>query len=99
MTPSTIWRLPSEASPSPIGLRPRPAGVALGRRRHQRSVDLHPKALPLYPREALVGQVGPVAVGGHQCLPYGPLVVGRRGQTESGDHAGMGSTTKAALKP
>src|SRR5215204_6640045 len=82
-----IWRLPSEASPPTIRLRPRPAGVVLGRRRHQRSVSLHPKPLPLHPREAFVGQVRPVAIGGHEGLPYGPLVGGRRSQTESGDHA------------
>jgi hypothetical protein len=29
-TPSMIWRLPSEASPPTIGLRPRPAGVVVG---------------------------------------------------------------------
>src|SRR5215208_5195126 len=72
--------------PAPIGLRPRPAGVVLGRGRNQRPVLLHQRALPLYPREAFVGQVGSVAVGGHEGLPYGPLLGGCRGQPESGDY-------------
>src|SRR5215208_4583231 len=63
-------------SPAPIGLRPRPAGVVLGRRSDERPVLIHPKALPLYPREAFVGQVGSVAVGGHESIAYGPLVGG-----------------------
>src|SRR5215211_5145305 len=86
MTPSMIWRLPA-AQRLEASLRPRPAGVLVRGGGHQRPVPLHPKPLPLHPSEALVGQVGPVAVGGHQCLPYGPLVGGSRGQTESGDHA------------
>jgi hypothetical protein len=50
-TPSMIWRLPE--AQRLFGLRPRPAGIVLGGGRNQRSVDLHPKVLPLYPREAL----------------------------------------------
>src|SRR5215217_4914149 len=73
--------------PAPIGLRPRSAGVALRGGRHQRPLDLHPKALPLYPRKAFVGQVGIVTIGGYEGLPYGPLVGGCGGQTPySGFH-------------
>src|SRR5215210_7988244 len=71
--------------PSPIGLRPRPAGVVLGRRSDDRPVDLHHEPLPLYPGETLVGQVGSVAIGGHEGLPYGPLVGCRRSQPEGRD--------------
>src|SRR5215213_8401618 len=34
-------------SPAPLGLRPRSAGIVLGGGRNNRSVDLHPKVLPL----------------------------------------------------
>ena len=94
-----IWRLPSEASPPTIGLRPRPAGVVVGGGRHQRPVDLQPAPLPVHPREALVGQVGLVTVGGHEGFPYGPLVVGGLGQPEKAVITPSGSTTKATLKP
>jgi hypothetical protein len=74
--------------PAPIGLRPPPAGVVFrGGRIRARSLNFHPKPLPLYPREALVGQVGSVAVGSYEGVPYGPLVRCRRCQTESGDYA------------
>ena len=82
-----IWRLPSEASPSPIGLRPCPAGVVVRRGRNERSVNFHPAPLPLDAREALVGQVGIVKVFGYERYPYGPLVRGRGGQPEGAYHA------------
>src|SRR5829696_1148215 len=72
--------------PAPIGLRPRPAGVVFRGGRNERSVKLHPQPLPLEPREALVGQVRSVAVGSYEGVAYGPLVGGRDGQPESGDH-------------
>jgi hypothetical protein len=73
-------------SPAPIGLRPRSAGIVLGGGRNKRPVDLHPKALPLHPREALVGQVCSVAVGSYEGVCYGSLVGGRRCQPEGRDH-------------
>ena len=66
--------------PAPIGLRPCPAGVVLGRGRNKRPILLHQQPLPLYSREAFVGQVRSLAVGGHEGFPYGPLVRGRGGQ-------------------
>src|SRR5215210_8321733 len=83
----SFYDLALARGPAPIGLRPCPAGVVLGRRGNECPVLLHPKPLPLYSREAFVGQVRSVAVGGHEGLPYGPLVGGRRGQTESCDYA------------
>ncbi len=85
--------------PATILLRPRPAGVVLRGGRNERTVELHPQPLPLDPREALVGQVGAVAVEGYKGVAYGPLVRSRRSQTESGDDAPSGSTTNATLKP
>jgi hypothetical protein len=82
-----IWRLPSEACPSPIGLRPCPAGVVLRGGSHQSPVALQPVPLPLDPREALVGQVGFVKVFGYERLPDGALVGGRGGEAESAYHA------------
>jgi hypothetical protein len=51
ITPSTIWRFPSEASPTAIGLRPCPARVLVGGGGHQSPEDLQPAPLPLHPRE------------------------------------------------
>jgi hypothetical protein len=84
VTPSMIWRLPE--AQRLFGLRPRSAGIVLGGGRNQRSVDLHPKALPLYPREALVCQVGSVALGSQEGLAYGSIVGGCRCQAEGRDH-------------
>jgi hypothetical protein len=94
-----IWRLPSEASPAPIGLRPRPRGVVFRGGRNERAVNLQPQPLPLDSREALVGQVGSVAVGSYEGVPYGPLVGGRRGQPEIGDYALGVHHQSATLKP
>jgi hypothetical protein len=82
-----IWRLPSEASPSPIGLRPCPARVVLGGGSHQGPVALQPVSLPLDPRKTLVGQVGLVKVFGYERLPDGTLVGGGRAEAESAYHA------------
>jgi hypothetical protein len=84
MIPSMIWRLPEAQRRSAFDHAL--AGVVVGRGSHQRPVLLHPKALPLDASEALICQVGPVAVGGHQRLPYGPLIGGCRGQKEGRDH-------------
>ena len=62
ITPSMIWRLPSEASPTTIGLRPRPAGIVVRGGRNQRSVDLQPAPLPLNPRKPFVCQIRSVTV-------------------------------------
>ena len=51
-----FYDLALAGGPAPIGLRPSPAGVVLGRRRDERPVSLHPKPLPFHPGEALVGQ-------------------------------------------
>src|SRR5918995_3157414 len=49
-------------SPSPIGLRPRPAGVVVGGGGHQSPVLLKPAPLPLHPRKPFVGQIRLVTV-------------------------------------
>src|SRR5215204_5759889 len=41
-----FYDLALAGGPAPIGLRPSPAGVVLGRRRDERPVSLHPKTLP-----------------------------------------------------
>ena len=87
MTPSMIWRLPSEASPSPIDLRPGPAGVIVGSASNECPVLLQPTPLPLYPRETLVCQVGSVEVGGYEGLPDRALVGGGHGHSEGSDDA------------
>ena len=87
ITPSMICRLPSEASPASVGLRPSPAGIVVGGGGHQRPEDLQPVPLPLDARKALVGQVGLVKVFGYEGLPYGSFVRGRRSQPEGAHHA------------
>jgi hypothetical protein len=82
-----IWRLPSEASPTTIGLRPRPAGVLVGGGRHQRPVDLQPATLPLNPRKPFVCQIRFVTVGGYEGVCFEPLVGGGFRQPEGGDDA------------
>ena len=86
ITPSMIWRFPSEASPPAIGLRPCPAGVLVRGGGHQRPVLLKPATLPLPPREPFVRQVGLVTIPSHEGFPYGPLVGGRRSQPEVANH-------------
>src|SRR5215208_3984329 len=97
MTPSID--LAFARGPAPIGLRPRPAGVAFRGGRNERTVNLQPHPLPLYPREALVGQAGSVAVGSYEGFPYGPLVGGRARASPKEVITPSGSTTKATLKP
>jgi hypothetical protein len=82
-----IWRLPSEASPSAVRLRPRPAVFVFRGGGYQGSVLRKPAPLPLDPRKPLVRQVGFVAVSGYEGIPYGPFVGGGRGQTEGAHHA------------
>ena len=81
MTPSMIWRLPDAQRRSAFGhaLRELFFGVAATSAPYCSTQQ----PLPLYSREAFVGQVGSVAVGGHEGLSYGPLVGGRPSQTES----------------
>ena len=85
MTPSMIWRLPEAQRRSAFGhaLRELFLGVAAT----STPCLSHQQPLHGYPREAFVGQVGFVAVGGHEGFPYGPLVRGRGGKTESCDYA------------
>src|SRR5215203_2266781 len=73
--------------PSPIDLRPGPAGVVVGGGSNECPVLLQPTPLPLYPGEALVGQVCVVEVGGYEGLPDRALVGGGHGQTEGSDDA------------
>src|ERR671917_2009516 len=82
-----FYDLALAGGPAAIRLRPCPWGVVFRGGRNERSVNFHPAPLPLDPREALVGQVRSVAVGGYEGLPDGPLVGGRRGQTEGAYHA------------
>src|SRR5215203_306106 len=72
--------------PPAIGLRPCPPRVVLRCSRDQRPILLQPATLPLHPRKTFVRQVGFVTVRGYEGFPYGPLVGGRLGQTEDGDH-------------
>src|SRR5215203_6153267 len=87
ITPSMIWCLPSEANPTTIGLRPRPAGVVVWGGGYQSSVLLQPAPLPLHPRKPFVGQIRSVTVAGHEGVCYGPLVGGGLRQAEGGDDA------------
>src|SRR5215213_471499 len=68
-----FYDLAFATGPARIGLRPRPAGVVFRGGRNEHAVNLQPHPLPLDPREALVGQVGPVAVGSYEGVGYGPL--------------------------
>src|SRR5215212_12171619 len=87
ITPSMVWRLPSEASPPTIGLRPCPAGVLVWGGGHQRPVLPKPAPLPLDPPKPFVCQIRFVMVAGHEGVCYGPLVGGGRGQKEGDNDA------------
>ena len=84
--------------PAAIGLRPSPQGVALRSGHHQRPVDLQPASLPADRGEALVGQVGAVAILGYEGIADGTLVaVG--GARPKALTTPAGSTTRATLNP
>src|SRR5215216_6515789 len=72
--------------PSAILLRPCPAGVLVRGSGHYRPVLLKPAPLPLHPRKPFVRQVGLVTIPSYEDFPYGPLVGGRRGKSENGNH-------------
>src|SRR5215218_7633812 len=84
--------------PSPIDLRPGPAGVVVGGGSNECPVLLQPTPLPLYPGEALVGQVCVVEVGGYEGLPDRALVGGGHSQTEGSDDA-LGVYHQGHLEP
>jgi hypothetical protein len=81
-----FYDLALAGGPAAVGLRPSPAGMVLRGGRHQRPVLLHPAPLPLDAREALVCQVGLVAILRYEGFAYGALVGGRRGQPEGPHH-------------
>src|SRR5215203_2891087 len=93
-----VLELALARGPSPIDLRPGPAGVVVGGGSNECPVLLQPTPLPLYPGEALVGQVCVVEVGGYEGLPDRALVGGGHGQTEGSDDA-LGVYHQGHLEP
>src|SRR4029450_4693492 len=79
--------LPLSRRPQPSGGVPRPLGVVLGGGGHQSPVLREPVALPRNRGEALVCEVGCVAVFVDKDLSYRPLVGGAPRQPEGADHA------------
>src|SRR5215211_4651014 len=79
--------LPLARRPTPILFWPRPPGVVLRGGRHQSSVDLQPTPFPCQRGEALVRQVGVVAIFRKESIADGPLVAVGRSQPKGGDDA------------
>jgi hypothetical protein len=87
MTPSKIWRLPSEASPTAIGSRPCALGVVFGSRHNQSPLLVGPVPLPSDGSEPYVGQIEVVSILADKPIRYGALVGRGHGHPEDGDDA------------